>query len=46
VFWGADDGNTRGSRRFFAQVGVVMVVHVAFAALLAARPVMKGGLEK
>ena len=36
--WGADDGNIRGSRRFVAQVGVVMVVHAAFAALLAAAP--------
>jgi Transposase DDE domain len=35
VFWGADDGNLRGSRRFHAQLGVIMVVCVAFATLLA-----------
>jgi hypothetical protein len=46
VFWGADDGNIRGSRRFFAQVGVVMVVHAAFAALLAAAPRYEGRLGK
>lgn len=46
VFWGADDGNIRGSRRFFAQVGVVMVVHAAFAAVLAAAPRYEGTLGK
>lgn len=46
VFWGADDGNIRGSRRFVAQVGVVMVVHAAFAALLAAAPRYEGRLGK
>jgi DDE family transposase/transposase-like protein DUF772 len=46
VFWGADDGNIRGSRRFIAQVGVVMVVHAAFAALLAAAPRYEGRLGK
>jgi hypothetical protein len=46
VFWGADDGNIRGSRRFFAQVGVVMVVHATFAALLAAAPRYEGRLGK
>jgi hypothetical protein len=46
VFWGADDGNIRGSRRFFAQVGVVMVVHAAFATLLAAAPRYEGTLGK
>jgi hypothetical protein len=35
VFWGVDDGNVTGSRRFHAYVGVVMVVCVAFATLLA-----------
>jgi hypothetical protein len=35
VFWGADDGNLRGSRRFHAYVGVIMVVCVGFATLLA-----------
>lgn len=46
VFWGVDDGNLRGSRRFFAQVGVVMVVHAAFASLLAAAPRYEGRLGK
>ena len=31
VFWGVDDGNLTGSRRFVAQEGVVLVVHAAFA---------------
>ena len=44
VFWGADDGNIRGARRFFAQVGAVMVVHAAFATLLASAPRRVGTL--
>ncbi len=35
VFWGADDGNLRGSRRFHAHLGVIMIVCVGFATLLA-----------
>jgi hypothetical protein len=35
VFWGLDDGNVVGSRRFCAHVGAVLVVHLAFATLLA-----------
>jgi hypothetical protein len=35
VFWGIDDGQVYGSRRFHGQVGAVMVVHLAFATLLA-----------
>ena len=46
VFWGADDGNITGSRRFFAQVGAVMVVHAAFATLLAAAPRHEGTLSQ
>lgn len=46
VFWGVDDGNVTGSRRFVAQVGVVMVVHAAFATLLAAAPRREGTLGK
>lgn len=42
LFWGADDGNITGARRFHAFVGAVMVVHVAFATLLAATP-RRGG---
>lgn len=44
VFWGADDGNVTGSRRFFAHVGTVMVVHAAFAILLASAPRWEGTL--
>lgn len=46
VFWGADDGNVTGSRRFFAQLGVVMVVHAVFAVLLAAAPRWEGTLSQ
>jgi Transposase DDE domain len=35
IFWGADDGNVTGARRFHAFVGVVMAVHLVFATLLA-----------
>jgi len=46
LFWGADDGNITGARRFHAFVGAVMVVHVAFATLLAATPRRGGPLGK
>ena len=46
VFWGVDDGNVRGSRRFFARVGVVLAVHAVFATLLAAAPRREGTLGK
>ncbi|MDX2149566.1 MAG: transposase [Bryobacteraceae bacterium] len=35
VFWGIDDGNVVGSRRFCAHVVAVLIVHLAFATLLA-----------
>ncbi len=35
LFWGVDDGQVYGARRFHAHVGAVMVVHLAFATLLA-----------
>lgn len=35
VFWGVDDGNVVGSRRFCAYVVAVLIVHLAFATLLA-----------
>jgi hypothetical protein len=35
IFWGADDGQVYGSRRFHGHVGAVMVMHLAFATLLA-----------
>ena len=44
VFWGVDDGNLTGSRRFVAQVGVVLAVHAAFATLLASAPRREGTL--
>jgi hypothetical protein len=46
VFWGVDDGNVKGSRRFFAQVGVVLAVHAVFATLLAQAPRREGTLGK
>ena len=46
LFWGADDGDIVGSRRFHALVGVVMVVHLGFATLLAASPRREGTLGK
>ena len=46
IFWGADDGNVRGSRRFVASVGVVLAVHAAFATLLASSPRREGTLGK
>ena len=44
VFWGADDGNITGAERFFAAVGVVMLVHVGLATLLASCPRWEGTL--
>jgi hypothetical protein len=38
LFWGVDDGNITGARRFSAFVGVVMAVHAGLAVLLAATP--------
>jgi hypothetical protein len=46
VFWGADDGNIAGAHRFWANVSVVMLVHLAFATLLARAPRRQGGLGK
>jgi hypothetical protein len=46
IFWGADDGNITGSRRFHAMVGAVLIVHAAFATLLAAAPRREGTLGK
>lgn len=46
LFWGADDGNVSGSRRFLAQVGVVMAVHAVFAVLLASAPRREGTLSR
>jgi Transposase DDE domain len=46
VFWGVDDGNLTGSRRFVAQVGVVLPVHAVFATQLARAPRREGTLGK
>lgn len=46
VFWGADDGNISGARRFHAFVGAVMVVHLGLATLLASLPRCDGKLGK
>jgi len=46
VFWGADDGNLVGARRFHALVGIVMLAHLAFATQLVAAPRRDGTLGK
>jgi DDE family transposase/transposase-like protein DUF772 len=46
IFWGVDDGNIRGAQRFHALLGTVMIVHLAFATLLAAAPRRDGTLGK
>jgi Transposase DDE domain len=35
LYWGADDGNVVGARRFHAMVGIVLLVHLALATTLA-----------
>lgn len=44
IFWGVDDGNITGSRRFHGYIGAVMVVCVAFATLLALTPRREGSM--
>jgi hypothetical protein len=46
IFWGADDGNIRGAHRFHAYVGAVMLVHMAFATILAGTARTPGTLGK
>jgi len=46
IFWGADDGNVTGAARFHALVGTVMIVHEAFATILASLPRHEGTLGK
>ena len=46
LFWGADDGNTWGAERFHAQVGAILVAHLAFATALAERAEGRGVLSK
>jgi len=45
LFWGSDDGNITGAHRFHAYLSTVMIVHVGFAALLAAAPRWEGTLS-
>jgi len=35
IYWGADDGNLAGGYNFLARVGLVMVVHIGLASVLA-----------
>jgi hypothetical protein len=35
IFWGIDDGQVYGARRFHAHVGAVMIIHMAMATVLA-----------
>jgi hypothetical protein len=35
MVWGSDDGNVVGARRFCAHVSAVLIVHLAFATVLA-----------
>jgi len=44
LFWGADDGNVTGARRFHAHVGLVMIAHIGLATLLASVPRWGGTL--
>jgi hypothetical protein len=44
VFWGADDGNLTGARRFHSYVGVVLVVCLGMATLLAMTPRREGSM--
>ena len=46
IFWGADDGNIAGAQRFHGFVGAVMIVHAAFATVLAKTPRREGTLGK
>jgi hypothetical protein len=46
MFWGADDGNVAGAARFHARLSTVMVVHAAFATVLAAAPRRDGTLGR
>ena len=35
IYWGVDDGNVAGGANFLAKIGLVMVVHIGLATLLA-----------
>jgi len=44
IFWGVDDGNVVGARRFHGYVGAVMIIHLAVAKWLAKQPRWEGTL--
>jgi Transposase DDE domain len=44
IFWGVDDGNVVGARRFHGYVHAVMIIHVAVALWLAKQPRWEGTL--
>jgi hypothetical protein len=46
LFWGADDGTITGAPRFFAFIHAVLIVHAAFATVLASAPRREGTLSK
>lgn len=46
LFRGADDGTTTGAPRFFAFIHAVLIVHTAFATVLASAPRREGTLSK
>ena len=35
LYWGADDGNLAGGYNFMARIGLVLVVHIGLASVLA-----------
>jgi hypothetical protein len=46
IFWGIDDGQVYGSRRFHAHCGAVLVVHLALATVLAQAERYEGSYGK
>jgi hypothetical protein len=46
IFWGVDVGNVTGGAEFHALVGTAMIVHEAFATVLAILPRREGTLGK
>lgn len=46
IFWGIDDGQVYGSRRFHAHAGAVMVVHLGLATILAQAERYEGSYGK
>jgi hypothetical protein len=46
IFWGADDGNIVGPRRFHAFLASVLIVHAGLATLLASSPRRDGPLGR